>query len=224
MTMMKPELLSPAGSVDSLKAAVNSGCDAVYLGGKKFGARAYAGNFDLKELEEVFDLEGLSKSPSFFDSVKMNWFNTEYIRKLTPEQFAEYATPWLAKVLDADKFDFARIASLLQARTEAFKQIPDEIIESARMDNAGEWKIMTRIMLPMCTPTMVTIAMFSFVSAMADSEISAKVTFASARFASAMPSAPLPQQRSRIFAFIFCPSRSWKNSRPSVRKRALPCS
>jgi collagenase-like PrtC family protease len=51
--MMKPELLSPAGSMDSLKAAVNSGCDAVYLGGKKFGARAYAGNFDLKELEEA---------------------------------------------------------------------------------------------------------------------------------------------------------------------------
>ena len=46
---------------------------------------------------------------------------------------------------------------------QAFKQIPDEIIESARMDNAGEWKIMTRIMLPMCTPTMVTIAMFSFI-------------------------------------------------------------
>ena len=55
MTMMKPELLSPAGSMDSLKAAVNSGCDAVYLGGKKFGARAYAGNFDLQELEEVCD-------------------------------------------------------------------------------------------------------------------------------------------------------------------------
>jgi len=55
MTMMKPELLSPAGSMDSLRAAVNSGCDAVYLGGKKFGARAYAGNFDLKELEEACD-------------------------------------------------------------------------------------------------------------------------------------------------------------------------
>ena len=46
---------------------------------------------------------------------------------------------------------------------EMIKEIPDEIIESARMDNAGEWKIMTRIMLPMCTPTMVTIAMFSFI-------------------------------------------------------------
>ena len=55
MTMMKPELLSPAGSMDSLRAAVNSGCDAVYLGGKQFSARAYAGNFDLQELEDACD-------------------------------------------------------------------------------------------------------------------------------------------------------------------------
>ncbi|MBQ3567599.1 MAG: U32 family peptidase, partial [Anaerotignum sp.] len=41
--------------MDSLRAAVNSGCDAVYLGGKKFGARAYAGNFDLQELEDACD-------------------------------------------------------------------------------------------------------------------------------------------------------------------------
>lgn len=53
--MMKPELLSPAGSMDSLRAAVNSGCDAVYLGGKQFSARAYAGNFDLQELEDACD-------------------------------------------------------------------------------------------------------------------------------------------------------------------------
>ncbi len=47
----KPELLSPAGSMESLKAAVNNGCDAVYLGGKAFSARQYAGNFSLQELE-----------------------------------------------------------------------------------------------------------------------------------------------------------------------------
>ena len=39
----RPELLSPAGSMESLKAAVNGGCDAVYLGGKQFSARQYAG-------------------------------------------------------------------------------------------------------------------------------------------------------------------------------------
>lgn len=46
---------------------------------------------------------------------------------------------------------------------QSFKQIPDEIIESAKLDSAGELQIMTRIMLPMCKSAMVTIAMFSFI-------------------------------------------------------------
>lgn len=45
MCMKKVELLAPAGNMDSLKAAVMAGCDAVYLGGFLFGARAFAGNF-----------------------------------------------------------------------------------------------------------------------------------------------------------------------------------
>ena len=40
------ELLAPAGSGESLRAAVNAGADAVYIGGQKFGARAYAENPD----------------------------------------------------------------------------------------------------------------------------------------------------------------------------------
>ena len=43
---MKPEILAPAGSMEALKAAVSAGADAVYLGGSRFGARAYADNFD----------------------------------------------------------------------------------------------------------------------------------------------------------------------------------
>ena len=48
--MKKIELLSPAGNMDSLIAAVAAGCDAVYLGGTLFGARAFAGNFNDDEL------------------------------------------------------------------------------------------------------------------------------------------------------------------------------
>ena len=44
------ELLAPAGSPESLRAAVNAGADAVYIGGRSFGARAYADNPDEKEL------------------------------------------------------------------------------------------------------------------------------------------------------------------------------
>lgn len=53
--MKKCELLAPAGSIESLYAAVLSGADAVYLGGNKFSARAYASNFDNDTLVKVVD-------------------------------------------------------------------------------------------------------------------------------------------------------------------------
>ncbi|MCE5329372.1 U32 family peptidase [bacterium] len=51
--MDKLELVSPAGSFDQLKAAANAGADAVYLAYEKYGARAYAGNFNLNKLEKA---------------------------------------------------------------------------------------------------------------------------------------------------------------------------
>lgn len=48
-----PELLAPAGSTESLKSAINSGADAVYLSGKNFGARKFADNFSEKEISEA---------------------------------------------------------------------------------------------------------------------------------------------------------------------------
>ena len=51
--MKKIELLAPAGSMNALRAAVMAGCDAVYLGGIKFGARAFSKNFDNDELIEA---------------------------------------------------------------------------------------------------------------------------------------------------------------------------
>ena len=50
-----PELLSPAGSMESIYAAVNNGCDAIYVGGKQFSARQYANNFSIEELEQACD-------------------------------------------------------------------------------------------------------------------------------------------------------------------------
>ena len=47
------ELLCPAGNKESLIAAINSGADAIYLSGKKFGARAFATNFSNEELKEA---------------------------------------------------------------------------------------------------------------------------------------------------------------------------
>ena len=47
------ELLAPAGNMEALKAAISNGCDAVYLGMQKFGARAYSDNFDIESLKEA---------------------------------------------------------------------------------------------------------------------------------------------------------------------------
>ncbi len=51
----KPEILAPAGSFDAFLAAVSSGADAVYLGGKQFSARASAANFSDTELTKAVD-------------------------------------------------------------------------------------------------------------------------------------------------------------------------
>ncbi len=47
---------------------------------------------------------------------------------------------------------------------QSFMQVPDELVESARMDNAGEIKIMLKVMLPMSKSSIITAEMFSFIS------------------------------------------------------------
>jgi len=51
-----PELLAPVGNMQCLKAAINAGCDAVYLAGRNFGARSFAGNFSSEELIEAINI------------------------------------------------------------------------------------------------------------------------------------------------------------------------
>lgn len=56
MKNVRPELLAPAGSYDALVAAINAGCDAVYLSGYMFGARQFAPNFSREELIKAIDI------------------------------------------------------------------------------------------------------------------------------------------------------------------------
>lgn len=53
--MSNIELLAPVGSFDALRAAVSNGANAVYLGGKSFGARASANNFDTEEMKQAVE-------------------------------------------------------------------------------------------------------------------------------------------------------------------------
>ncbi len=51
--MKKPELLAPAGSMESFKSAIHAGANAIFLAGQRFGARAYAKNFSIEDIREA---------------------------------------------------------------------------------------------------------------------------------------------------------------------------
>ena len=50
-----PEILAPAGSIETLYSALDMGADAVYVGAQRFGARAFAKNPTIAELEQALD-------------------------------------------------------------------------------------------------------------------------------------------------------------------------
>lgn len=54
--MSQVEILSPAGSMESFRTAINAGADAIYLGGNMFGARAFANNFDEEQLKKALEI------------------------------------------------------------------------------------------------------------------------------------------------------------------------
>ena len=81
----------------------------------------------LKELEELFSIEGLNKSPAIFDKAKLKWLNGEYIKGMSAEVFNGYATPWYDKCKVAGKYDYLKLSKLLTTRIELFSQIPDKV-------------------------------------------------------------------------------------------------
>ena len=83
--------------------------------------------FSLEELVKEFDIQGLSKSPAIFDPMKLKAINGKYIKALTPEKFAEYAIPYIKETVKREDVDLMEIASLLQARTELFTEIPESV-------------------------------------------------------------------------------------------------
>ena len=79
--------------------------------------------FTLDELCKVFDVAGISKSPSVFDYDKLSWFNAEYIRNMSVEEFAKVADPYFGDT----KLDKLKLASILQQRTVKLTDIPSTI-------------------------------------------------------------------------------------------------
>ena len=91
----KVELLAPAGSYESMVAAINAGADAVYLGGKLFGARAYANNLDIEELKRAIDYVHLHHKKLYLT------VNTLIKQKEIEEKLFSYLNPLYGQGLDA---------------------------------------------------------------------------------------------------------------------------
>lgn len=83
--------------------------------------------FSMDELKEIFEMSGISKSPAIFDIEKLRYFNSEYIRAMTPEAFAKAAEPYIRKAVKNERYDAAAIAALLQQRTEVLTDIPEKL-------------------------------------------------------------------------------------------------
>ena len=92
------------------------------LGWSPAGEREF---FTLPELVEAFELKGLSKSPSIFDPVKLTYFNSTYLRSMSPENFHAAARPYIEQAVQG--MDTALIASLLQQRCEKLSDIPGQL-------------------------------------------------------------------------------------------------
>ena len=93
--MRKHELLSPAGSLEICKAVLNAGADAVYLGGDKFGARAFAKNFTQNDIQEALDFAHMRGKKIFLT------VNTLLKNKEIETELFSYLKPLYAHGLDA---------------------------------------------------------------------------------------------------------------------------
>ena len=83
--------------------------------------------FSLQELTENFSIDGISKSPAVFDYDKLEWFNGEYIKAMTTEQFAAVCEPYFKQALGELPLDRIKLASILQQRTTKLTDIPEKI-------------------------------------------------------------------------------------------------
>ena len=83
--------------------------------------------FTMDELIQVFDIAGISKSPSAFDLEKLTYFNSHYIRSMAPEEFAAAAEPYIRQTVQNPAIHTAEIADLLHQRTETMNEIPEKV-------------------------------------------------------------------------------------------------
>ena len=124
--MRIPELLAPAGNMDSLRAALHFGVDAVYGGMKQYGLRAFAGNFDPDALKEAVTLVHQA-GKKFYVTMNSYPFDDEL------EGFAEAAA--LAAEIGVDAAIAADPGAILTLRKKV-PQLPVHVSTQANTVNA----------------------------------------------------------------------------------------
>ena len=92
----------------------------------------------MEEMIEKFDIDGISKSPSIFDEVKMRWLNGEYLKEMPFDKYFEMAKPYIQSANLKGDYDLREIAFLMQTRTEILSDIPEKI---AFLDQFGPYDL-----------------------------------------------------------------------------------
>lgn len=92
--IQKTEILAPAGSYESMTAAIEAGADAVYIGGSRFGARAFANNLDEERMLKAIDYAHLHQ-------VKLYMTVNTLMKETELEELYSYLLPFYKRGLDA---------------------------------------------------------------------------------------------------------------------------
>ncbi|MCL2617518.1 MAG: glutamate--tRNA ligase [Defluviitaleaceae bacterium] len=79
--------------------------------------------YSLGELEEIFGTQGLSKSPSIFDKVKLTWMNSEYFKNMDEQKFFVMAEPYLKDAVKRPGADLRLLAGMCRPRIEFLTDI-----------------------------------------------------------------------------------------------------
>lgn len=129
----KLEILAPAGSFESLKAAVMAGADAVYMGGSRFGARAYAENPQGDRLLEAIDYAHLYRIKIYLT------VNTLLKERELERELYDYLLPCYEHGLDAV---IVQDVGVIQAIREWFPDLPVHASTQMTLCGSGGVKLL----------------------------------------------------------------------------------
>ncbi len=83
--------------------------------------------YSLQDLEQVFSISGISKSPAVFSMAKLDWFNEQYLRAMQPQDFANLIKPLTDQVFGNQDYNLSLLAELLQPRLTRLSDISEQI-------------------------------------------------------------------------------------------------